>query len=93
MGKVGTLTPRVDVARTPGYCGVITCDSIADVSPFTVANARLSYQTENKDWQIALVVSNLTNKLYYLNKFTNSWYASGQPGMPREWQLSLRRTF
>ena len=34
----------------------------------------------------------MTNKLYYLNKFASS-YTEAQPGMPREWYVTVRRTF
>lgn len=93
LGNAGTLTPRIDVAYTPGYCNDFTCTPIAIVDSYTIANGRLTYETLDKDWQVSLAVTNLFDKLYYLNKFTNTWYASAQPAMPREWQLSVRRKF
>jgi iron complex outermembrane receptor protein len=93
LGAKGTLTPRIDVAYTPGYCGDLACTPIAKVADYTLANARLTYETADSDWSVALEVTNLFNKLYYLNKFTNAWYATGQPGMPREWAVTVRRKF
>jgi iron complex outermembrane receptor protein len=93
LGSTGTLTPRVDVFYTPGYCGDFACTPIAKVDNYTLANARLTYETEDSDWSVALEVTNLFDKLYYLNKFTNTWYASAQPGMPREWAVTVRRKF
>lgn len=93
LGDLGKLTPRLDVSYTSGYCGDFTCTPIAIVGSYTLANARLTYETANKDWSVALEVTNLFNKLYYLNKFTNAWYASAQPGMPRQWAVSVRRRF
>ncbi|HEX7709598.1 MAG TPA: TonB-dependent receptor [Sphingomonadaceae bacterium] len=93
LGDKGTLTPRFDVSYTPGYCGDFTCTPIAAVSSYTLANARLTYESPDKNWNVALEVTNLFNKLYYLNKFTNAWYADGQPGMPREWAVTVRRSF
>ena len=93
LGGIGTLTPRVDAYYTSGYCGDFACTPIAKVSNYTLANARVTFQTEDKKWSAALEVTNLFDKLYYLNKFTNSFYASAQPGMPREWALTLRRRF
>ncbi|HTN13397.1 MAG TPA: TonB-dependent receptor [Sphingomonadaceae bacterium] len=93
LGDAGTLTPRIDVAYTPGYCGNFACNEISKVDSYTLANARLTYQTEDKDWSVALEVTNLFDKFYYLNKFYNGWFALGQPGRPREWAVSVKRRF
>ena len=93
LGDIGTLTPRLDASYTSGYCGDFTCTPIAIVDSYTLANARVTYETADKDWTVALEVTNLFNKLYYLNKFTNAWYASAQPGMPRQWAVTVRRRF
>jgi len=93
LGNAGTLTPRVDVAYTPGYCGNFACDPIASVDSYTIANARLTFRSMDKDWSLALEATNLFDKLYYANKFTNGYYATGQPGRPREVAVTLRRNF
>ncbi|MFO7275483.1 MAG: TonB-dependent receptor [Pseudomonadota bacterium] len=93
IGAAGTLTPRVDVAHTPGYCGNFACDPIAKVDSYTITNARIMFETADRDWLIALEATNLTDKLYYINKFSNVWYATAQPGRPREYGLSIRRRF
>jgi len=93
LGDAGTLTPRIDVAYTSGYCGNFACAPITIVDDYTLANARLSYETLDKDWTVSLEVTNLFDKLVYLNKFTNAWYASAQPGLPRQWAVSIRRKF
>jgi iron complex outermembrane receptor protein len=93
LGETGSLTPRIDVAYTSGYCGDFTCTAIAIVDDYTLANARLTYETADRDWQVSLEVTNLFDKLVYLNKFTNAWYASAQPGLPRQWAVSVRRRF
>ena len=92
LGFGGTVTPRVDVFYTPGYCGNLACNPLSTVSSYTLANARLTYRSEDKDWSVSLEVTNLTDKIYYLNKLVTV-YASGQPGRPREWALTVRRTF
>lgn len=93
LGSIGTLTPRIDVAYTGGYCGDFLCTPIAKVKGYTIANARLTFVTADKDWSVALEVTNLSDKLYYLNKFTNTFYASAQPGLPRQWAVTLHRRF
>jgi iron complex outermembrane receptor protein len=93
LGSAGTLTPRVDVAYTPGYCANFDCDPLPAVESHTLVNARLTYRSADKDWSVALEATNLTNKYYYLNKFTNPYYTTGQPGRPREFALTVRRNF
>ncbi|RZA15165.1 MAG: TonB-dependent receptor, partial [Proteobacteria bacterium] len=88
----GSLTPRFDVAYTPGYCGNLACTPISSNSAYTLANARLTYRAPDNDWSIALEATNLFDKLYYINKFVST-YATGQPGRPREVAVTLRKNF
>jgi len=93
LGGFGTLTPRVDVAHTPGYCGNFACDPNAKVDSYTLTNARVTFETTNREWSVALEGTNLGDKMYYVNKFLNVWYVTGQPGRPREYALTVRRRF
>ena len=59
-------------------------------------NGRLTYQTADRDWSLALSVTNLFDKFYYLTKFDNSGLfgtVSGTPARPREWALTVKRRF
>ena len=89
---IGTLTPRVDVAYTPGYCGNFNCDPNVTVASHTLANARLTYRSADEDWSVALEATNLFDEFYFLNKFA-TFYVNGQPGRPREVALTVRRNF
>jgi iron complex outermembrane receptor protein len=89
----GTLTPRVDINNTPGYCGDFLCSPNAKVEKYTIVNARLTFQTIDKDWKVSLEATNLFEKYYYLNKFQNAFYTTGQPGRPREIAVSVNRRF
>lgn len=93
LGNAGSLTPRVDVSYTPGYCGNFACDPISQVDSHTLVNARLTYRSADEDWSVALEATNLTDEFYYLNKFSNVFYTSGQPGRPREVAVTVRRSF
>nr|MBO2512727.1 TonB-dependent receptor [Gammaproteobacteria bacterium] len=93
LGNAGTLTPRVDVYYTPGYCGNFACDPNGRVDDYTLVNARIVYDTPDGNWSLALEGTNLTDELYYVNKFGNVWYWTGQPGRPREAAVSVRRQF
>ena len=89
---IGTLTPRIDVSHTPGYCGNFACAAISKVDSYELVNARLTYRTADRDWSVALEATNLFDKLYYINKLVTA-YASAQPGRPREVAVTVRRNF
>ena len=91
-GDLGTLTPRVDVSYTPGYCGNFNCDPNVTVDSYTLVNARLTYRSPDEDWSVALEATNLFDKFYFLNKFA-TFYVNGQPGRPREVAVTVRRRF
>jgi iron complex outermembrane receptor protein len=93
MGSTGSITPRVDVTNTPGYCGSFLCESNGVVDTYVLVNAHLTYKTEDEDWSVSLEAQNLLDKQYYVNKFYNVWYTSAQPGLPQQIALTVRRSF
>lgn len=59
-------------------------------------NARLTWQSSSGDWTSSLALTNVTDKFYYLNEFRQGPpfnFVIGQPGRPREWSVSIKRTF
>ncbi|HTN14729.1 MAG TPA: TonB-dependent receptor [Sphingomonadaceae bacterium] len=104
LGTAGTLTPRVDVSHDDSYSrnannvdkatgGV---DIFGRIPGRTLANARLTYRTMDEDWEVALEVRNLTDKLYYTDIFDNRGSTNsiqGSPGEPRTWAVSIKRKF
>lgn len=94
LADYGSLTPRLDASYTPRSCGDILCDPDVENQPYTLLNGRATYWSPEKKWSVALEVTNITNKLYYITKTnTGAGYLDGQIGMPREWAVSLRRQF
>jgi iron complex outermembrane receptor protein len=93
----GTLTPRLDwfyiskVAWSSDYTHL-------DDPARSTFNARLTYRNTHDNYEIALGVTNLFDKEYYLNKtvFIQGLGAPaniGQPAAPREWYLSISKHF
>jgi len=104
VNNIGTFTPRFDisyqsslaggdVAPTPGS----PSELFGQVPGFTIANARLTWQNVKKDLSVALEVTNLFDKYYFLSKFdltgAGAGAITGQPGRPREWAVTIKKKF
>jgi iron complex outermembrane receptor protein len=97
LGDAGSLTPRIDIA----YQGDIHANPINResnlIESYTLANARLTWRNQDEDLELALEVTNLFDKYYYLsiNDQTTGaqGYANAQPGRPREWAVSVKKKF
>ncbi len=97
LGGMGTLTPRVDASyQSSEYTNPINDPAWNQIPSYTVFNGRLTYRAPSGGWSAWLEVSNFTNKLYYLTLFDlhgSAGYVNGQPAMPREWSLTVKKTF
>lgn len=96
IGKAGSLTPRLDAAYQGSLYANAVNGSLNYINAYTLLNARLTWRPAGGDWEAAFEVTNLTNQLYYLTKFDqsgNAGFVQGQPGMPREWALTVKRRF
>ncbi len=97
FGKYGSITPRIDGSyRSTTYWNPQNPqDPLTKQDGYELWNARLTWRSDDPKWQLSLALTNMLDKLYYINKsngLTGFGYASGTVGAPREFQLSLRRT-
>lgn len=97
LGDKGSFTPRVDVTHQSSQFAAAINDPVWNqIDGYTVVNARMTWRNTVGDWQAALNVTNVTDKLYYLTLFDlhgSSGYVNGQPAMPREWSITLKHNF
>ncbi len=68
------------------------------ISSYTLVNLRLTWRSPDRSWSAAFEVTNLTDQLYYQTLFDLAegglpGYTAGQPAMPREWAVTIRKTF
>jgi len=97
LGDAGSLTPRVDVA----YQGDLHTNSINRdsnlIEAYTIANGRVTWRNADRDLEIGLEVTNIFDKYYFLtiNDQTTGGqgYANAQPARPREWAVTVKKTF
>jgi iron complex outermembrane receptor protein len=95
LGGGSTLTPRFDVNYQSRQEANTINNALAKLQPYSVMNARLAWSSADKDWQVAAQVANLANKLYYtgVGQSNNTWMVTAAPAAPREWSLTVRRSF
>jgi iron complex outermembrane recepter protein len=62
-----------------------------------VADAKLIWSNSKRSWDATLAVTNVTDKFYYESQSAQPaapyFSATGRPGRPREWMLTVRRNF
>ena len=96
VGSFGQIVPRLDLAHTASFYQQAANAALNRVPGRTLLNAHLTWRTAKKDWAVTLDVSNVTNKLYYNSVFDNRGSNStvtGFPGAPREWAVTVKRSF
>ncbi len=92
----GTISARFDGNYQSAIFGESSNSNWSQIKPYFLGNGRVSFTTADKDWQLAVEVKNLFNQYYFLSKsdITNSLgEATGVPGMPRTWLVSIKRNF
>ena len=87
---------------TGGACPVATIPAanptggIGYQSGYSLVNARLTWDSSNRNWEVALSAKNLTNKVYFYGKLSLVALLGREQGNvapPREWMLTVRRNF
>ncbi len=94
----GSITPRVDASYQAKIYSGFTYNNVPQfIDAYTLVNARLTWQNEDKDLSVSLEGTNLTNKYYYVTLFDLRAAGAGldkaQPGRPREWAVTVKKTF
>jgi iron complex outermembrane receptor protein len=97
LGGYGSITPRLDFIYQSRVYFDVANDPLASQDGYSVLNGRLTWQAPDENWGLSLAVTNITDKLYYLNKsasfFSSFGMVTGIPGRPREWSLSVNHRF
>ena len=97
LGDAGSLTPRLDAGYQSDIYTLSANRESNLIEGYTVANARLTWRNPGEDLEVALEVTNLFDKYYFLTlqdqTVGNQGYAHAQPGRPREWAVSVKKRF
>lgn len=92
----GDITFRVDWSyRSKVYNDAANSEAIAQ-DGLHLFNAGATFVTADENWQVAVQVRNLTNRTYLItgnDEFNGFGYTEGVYARPREWSLSVQRSF
>ena len=94
----GTLTPRLDMTYESSQIVSGTSTKYNDLLPGkALFNGRLTYDNEAYEFTLALGVTNLFDKFYYVNAFDYQGLGypqtDAQPAQPREWYMTATKRF
>ncbi len=96
LGTLGDLTFRGDWSyRAKTYNDAANSERIAQPG-YSLFNANIILNTINKKWQLSAGIKNIANKAYLLtgnDEFNGFGYVEGVYGRPREWNLTVKRSF
>jgi iron complex outermembrane receptor protein len=96
FGLSGTLTPRVDWDYRSSFYNNAINNPFNLVAGRSIVNARLTYETQDGDWSVSGGVTNVFGAFYYnaINENVGAYgVATGVVGRPREWSVTVRRSF
>jgi iron complex outermembrane receptor protein len=94
----GSLTPRIDMTYESSQIVSGTSTKYNDLMPGkALFNGRLTYANTDYDFSVALGVTTLFDKFYYVNLFDYQGLGypqtDAQPAQPREWYLTVSKRF
>ncbi len=90
----GSVTPRLDWSWQDKQFASVTSNPLNRIGSYGLLNARVGFKpSEDSTWEGAFEVTNLTNEFYYVMKLNPGPYIWGQPSRPREWALTVKKTF
>ncbi len=97
VASSGSITPRVDYSYQSAVFSNAVNVPESRVAPYGLLNARLTWRAPDKDLEVSLSATNLLNKFYFNNKSAQPgapyFAVSGQPGRPREWAITVKKSF
>jgi len=97
FGDRGSLTPRIDVTHRSSVETEAVNSAVTQLSALTLTNARLTWENERADWSVTLSATNLFDKFYYESYSARPnvpyFSASARLGQPRQWQVTVKRSF
>lgn len=94
LGRHGALTARAEATHTSAVFNDAVNTPIFRQGRKTLLDASLIWEDEDGLWQLRGTVRNLTDKTYITSGLAvNNGLSEATYGLPRTWQVSLKRSF
>ena len=98
LGSAGSITPRIDVAYTGSrFSGRVIANTPFYFDAYALANARLTWRNQADDLSVSLEAQNLFDTYYTTARFDAVYAFTGTAystvGRPREWAVTVKKTF
>jgi iron complex outermembrane receptor protein len=95
IGEIGSVIPRVDMSHQDHFFTNYQNNPFTRIAGYTLWNGRVTFRPADSMWEGSVEISNMFNKLYYLNAFSNgsNGTVSGEPAAPRRWAVTVKRRF
>ena len=104
LDRLGSITPRVDVSYQGSMATTATTPVpgtgpaiVGPLPSYTLTNARLTWRSPDEDWAVSLAVTNVFDEYFFHGYFdltgAGAGIIYGTPAPPREWSLSVRKSF
>ena len=95
--SLGQITPRLEWDWQSVIYQDANNDPYTEIPARGLLNGSLTWDAPDNGWQIQLLVNNIADKHYFLSMFDLTTFGEGtieaQPGTPREWFITLKKTF
>ena len=92
----GIASVQADAQYSSKFCFTVLCAPVEREHAYGTSNARIGYETANKQWEFAVFGNNLANRAYRVYAFDSSLFAgvvAGVYGKPRTWGLTATYRF
>jgi iron complex outermembrane recepter protein len=96
LGSSGYLTARLDGSYTSEIFTEAINFATNRIDSYTLANARITWRSQDNSWMTSLEGTNLTNEYYEYTRFDqrlSSTTVSANPAPPFMWALTVKRQF
>jgi iron complex outermembrane receptor protein len=97
LSSGGTVGVRLDSSYQSKIYVLPVNDATNLIDGYTLSNLRFMWTSADESWDAALELTNVSDEYYYHTLFdqynSGAGTLAGQPGRPREWAITLRRSF
>ena len=96
LSNGGRFNVRLDTNFQDEVYTSATNDPLNLIDDYMLSNAKVWWESPDEDWELAIQIRNLADKLYYYSLFDQHLsvgQVQAQPALPRTWVMSASKRF